>query len=157
MAIDFVPAEDVKSSRGGKGGNGVKYGKYAEAIAPHVQSLKDKIAEHTIIRIKTKELAKEIGGEFEKKNATSIYWGLKYSLFGEGIVVNTGTHKDGDKLLIMRARTADDVLPDSLAKNKSDKESDKGAGVKKKDNDTDPTDLSIEEMIGVDEPETDEV
>jgi len=59
-------------------------------------------------------MGSEMGGEFAKKNPTSLYWGLKYVLFNEGIVVDTGTHKSGDKLLIMRLGTENDVLPLAL-------------------------------------------
>jgi hypothetical protein len=117
MVIEFVSADEVRTGRGGKG-NGVKYKAYSEALAPLVSSLKEQIEKNKegIIRIKNKDLAKEMGGTFAKKNATSIYWGTKYSLFREGIVVSTGTHRDGDKILTMRMKVEGDVLPNSLEK-----------------------------------------
>jgi hypothetical protein len=117
MVIEFVSADEVRTGRGGKG-NGVKYKAYSEALAPLVSSLKEQIEKNKegIIRIKNKDLAKEMGGTFAKKNATSIYWGTKYSLFREGIVVSTGTHRDGDKILTMRMKVEGDVLPNSLAR-----------------------------------------
>ena len=103
MAIELVEATEVRSGRGGKT-KGEKYGKYAVAIQKHIPWIKEQIAGNKdgVIRVKATDMGKEMGGEFVKKNATSIYWGLKYVLFQEGIVVDTGTHKTGDKLLIMR-------------------------------------------------------
>ena len=117
MAIELVEATEVRSGRGGKT-KGEKYGKYAIAIQKHIPWIKEQIAgaPDGIIRVKATDMGKEMGGEFIKKNATSIYWGLKYVLFQEGIVVDTGTHKTGDKLLIMRLGKEDDRLPPSLSK-----------------------------------------
>ncbi len=117
MAIELVEATEVRTGRGGKT-KGEKYGKYAVAIQKHIPWIRDQIAANPegVIRIKATDMGKEMGGEFIKKNATSIYWGLKYVLFQEGIVVDTGTHRTGEKLLIMRLGKEDDVLPASLAK-----------------------------------------
>lgn len=116
MAIPLVEAEEVRTGRGGKT-KGEKYGKYAVAIEKHVPWIKEQIAESDgVIRLKALDMAKEMGGEFAKKTPTSIYWGLKYTLFQHGIVVDTGTHKSGDKLLIMRFGTEEDKLPPSLSK-----------------------------------------
>ena len=131
MVIEFVSAEDMKSGRGGKhGGTGVRYAGYAKVLAPLVPHLKEQIgnAKDGMIRIKNKDLAEEMGGEFKKRNPTSLYWGTKYVLFDQGITVETGTHKDGDKLLVMRTRDKDDFLPPSLAKNQK---KDEGEEVKK--------------------------
>jgi hypothetical protein len=144
MAINLIDAEDVRSGRHGVA-KGIRYGKYAEAINSHVPQLKEQIAKHNVIRVRISDIANEMGGEFTKKNATSIYWGLKYVLFDQGIVVGNATHKTGDKLLVMRKRVDGDVLPASLAKNDDDKD----VGVdEKKDNDIDPTDISLEDIIG---------
>lgn len=118
MAIPLVEAEEVKTGRGGGKTKGEKYGKYAVAIQKSVPWLKEQIgsSKDGTIRVKATDLAKEMGGDFAKKNATSIYWGLKYVLFNEGIVVDTGTHKSGDKLLVMRLGTEEDKLPPSLQK-----------------------------------------
>src|SRR3972149_1138276 len=117
MAIELIEATEVRTGRGGKT-KGEKYGKYAVAIQKSIPWIKEQIAANKdgIIRIKATDMGKEMGGEFIKKNATSIYWGLKYVLFQEGIVVDTGTHKTGDKLLIMRLGREDDRLPPSLSK-----------------------------------------
>lgn len=117
MAIELVEATEVRTGRGGKT-KGEKYGKYAIAIQKQIPWIREQIANNPegIIRVKAQDMGREMGGEFAKKNATSIYWGLKYVLFQEGIVVDTGTHRTGEKLLIMRLGREDDELPASLAK-----------------------------------------
>lgn len=117
MAIQLVEADQVKSGRGGKT-KGEKYSKYAVAIQPQLAWIRESIAASPdeIIRVKNADIRKEMGGEFVKKADGSVYWALKYILFQEGIVVDTGTHADGSKLLLMRTANDDDVLPASLAK-----------------------------------------
>ena len=117
MAVPFVSIEEVQTGRGGKT-KGEKYGKYAQSIAKDVAWLKEQIDESSDkkIRIKSRDIANAMGPEFAKKSDTAIYWGLKFVLFHEGIVVDTGTAKDKSKLLVMRRGTPDDKLPPSLAK-----------------------------------------
>lgn len=117
MAVPLVSIEEVQTGRGGKT-KGEKYGKYAQAVAKDVIWLKDQIAASPDekIRLKVRDMANAMGGDFAKKSDTAIYWGLKFVLFHEGIVVDTGTAKDKSKLLVMRTATADDKLPPSLAK-----------------------------------------
>lgn len=117
MSIPLVEADEVKIGRGGKT-KGEKYSKYAMAITKHVPWIKEEIAKSKdgVIRVKNADIRKEMGGEFIKKNETSVYWGLKFVLFNEGIVVETGTHTKGDKLLLMRLANDEDRLPTSLSK-----------------------------------------
>ncbi len=117
MVVPLVSVEEVQTGRGGKT-KGEKYGKYAQSVAKDVQWLKDRIQESPDgkIRVKIRDMAKSMGPEFDKKSDTAIYWGLKFVLFHEGIVVDTGTAKDKSKLLVMRNGTPDDKLPPSLAK-----------------------------------------
>ena len=117
MVVPLVSIEEVQTGRGGKT-KGEKYGKYAQSIANDVPWLKDKIEESPDkkIRVKSKDIANAMGPEFAKKSDTAIYWGLKFVLFHEGIVVDTGTAKDKSKLLVMRTATPEDKLPPSLAK-----------------------------------------
>jgi hypothetical protein len=117
MVVPLVSVEEVQTGRGGKT-KGEKYGKYAQAIAKDVMWLKEQITESPDkkIRLKVRDIANAMGGEFVKKSDTAIYWGLKFVLFHEGIVVDTGTAKDKSKLLVMRTATPEDKLPPSLAK-----------------------------------------
>lgn len=116
MVIPLVSIEEVQIGRGGRT-KGEKYGKYAQAIAKDVQWIKDQIRESPDgkIRLKVRDIARVMGPEFEKRSDTAIYWALKFVLFHEGIVVDTGTAIDKDKLLVMRYATPGDKLPPSLA------------------------------------------
>ena len=117
MVVPLVSIEEVQTGRGGKT-KGEKYGKYAQSIAKDVTWFKDQILESPgkKIRLKVRDMANAMGPEFAKKSDTAIYWGLKFVLFHEGIVVDTGTAKDRSKLLVMRTGTPEDKLPPSLAK-----------------------------------------
>lgn len=90
-----------------------KYGLYAMAIAPFIESLKADIANSTdgTIRMKTSDMAKKLG--MDGKHSKSVSTGVKYVLFHEGIVVTTGT-EDGNPILIMRKREEQDGLPPYL-------------------------------------------
>jgi len=92
---------------------GREYGKYAQAIGSEVQWIKSNDGK---IRIKIRELAKSMGPEFEKKQNKAIYWGTRFVLFHEGIVVGPGKNKNNEELLVMRMATSEDILPKSLAK-----------------------------------------
>lgn len=118
MALQAIEPEEVRVGRKGGKTKGEKYGKYAQAVAKLVPTIEEAIGKSPdgTVRFKTMDVAKEMGADFAKKNATSIYWGLKFVLFHNGIVVDTGTHKSGDKLLAMRIATKDDKLPPSLSK-----------------------------------------
>lgn len=117
MDIKLFEPEDMKTGRGGgKKGTGERYSKYKNAIAPHVGFLRDGItgSKDGSIRVRVSDLSKAMG--MTGKHETSIYWGLKYTLFAEGIVVTTGQTKDNEPVLIMRERREGDVLPASLTK-----------------------------------------
>ena len=55
-----------------------------------------------IIRIKAKDIAHEMGPEFEKKEYIDLYWGIKYILQGYGIIIETGIAIDKDNLFVMK-------------------------------------------------------
>ena len=117
MTIPLVEANEMITGRGGgKRGHGEKYAKYKNAIAPHVQFLKDEVAKSKDgnIRVLATDLAKTLN--MIGKHETSIYWGLKYVLFAEGLVVMTGQTKSNEPVLIIRERKEGDVLPTSLTK-----------------------------------------
>lgn len=120
MDIKLFEAEDMKTGRGGgKRGTGEKYAKYKSAVAPHIGFLKEGIAaaKDGSIRVRVADLAKAMG--MTGKHETSIYWGLKYTLFAEGLVVTTGQTKDNEPVLVIREKQEGDVLPASLTKHLS--------------------------------------
>lgn len=114
MVIPIVDSSEVVT-RGETKGH--KYGKYAQAIGSEIQWLKDSIKNSNDgkIRIKIRDFAKTMGPEFEKKKDKAIYWGTRFVLFHEGIVVTPAKDTNKD-LLVMRMATSEDVLPQSLAK-----------------------------------------
>lgn len=138
MTIQLVEPDDVRIGRGHGKTKGEKYSKYAVAIAKSIPWIKEEIgkSKDDLIRVKNVDIRKEMGGEFVKKNDTSIYWGLKFVLFNEGIVVETGTHANGDKLLLMRLANDEDRLPASLSKYLEPAEEDNGDTTKTEDIET---------------------
>lgn len=118
MALEAIEIEDVRIGRSRGRTKGEKYKKYGMAIEKSIPWIREQIekSKDGVVRIRNSDIRKEMGGEFVKKNETSVYWGLKYVLFQEGIVVETGTHTSGDKLLLMRIANDDDKLPESLAR-----------------------------------------
>ena len=117
MTIPLIEANEMITGRGGgKKKSGERYSKYKNAIAPHVEFLKDEVAKSKDgnIRVLATDLAKTLN--MTGKHETSIYWGLKYVLFAEGLVVTTGQTKSNDAVLIIRERKEGDVLPTSLTK-----------------------------------------
>ncbi len=86
--------------------------KYAQAISGHISWIKEKItnSQDGIVTIKVREFAKEMGPDFEIKNDDSIYWGLKYVFFHEGISVELGTDNDRENVLKMRTKSVEDKL-----------------------------------------------
>lgn len=117
MAIELIDVGQMRVGRaGGRKGSGERYPKYKVAVQKILPFLKDSIQDKGTIRVKTEDIKKELGGDFANKHATSMYWGLKYVLFQEGVWVSTGQHTDGSDVLIMRSATEKDVLPDSLTK-----------------------------------------
>jgi hypothetical protein len=124
--IPLIEIKEMRTGRGGKAGKGQgKYTKYKLAINPHVEFLRESIenSKDGKIRVKSMDVAAQMGPEFKSRHATSLYWGLKYSLFDAGIIVTTGKTIEGEEILVMRFKTAEDKLPESLEKNKEkDKE-----------------------------------
>jgi hypothetical protein len=105
-----------------------KYGAYLNALKEHpdiIPYLLKNIDENPNreIIVKALDIAKELGPYFEKLGETAIGWGLKFSLFTEGIFVSTTKSKEinpatgeGYMLLRMRRPKADDVLSEGLRK-----------------------------------------
>lgn len=114
MNIEIVDANDVRG-RGNSKGKG-KYAKYREGLGPHIGWLREEIEKSPDgkVRIKTNDMLKIIGSGIGK-NPTSIYWGVRYTLFQDGLAVSQGTHRNGEDLLVIRVANDDDMLPTSLS------------------------------------------
>lgn len=74
--------------------------KYLSWIIESIKSSKD-----GIIRMKIKDIAKEMGVDFENKTPIEIYSNLRDTLSYKDIIVDLGIHNDGDELLLMRFST----------------------------------------------------
>lgn len=125
MSIDLINDKDVKAGRGtGKKNRGKKYKNYRLAIENILPFLKESLeqSKNNTIRIRLNDIAKEMGDKFKNKHSTSLMWGLKFTLFNEGIMVRSGKHNDGDDLLIMTYRTENDKLPPSLEEMRKENE-----------------------------------
>ena len=128
MDIKIIDAGEIISRRGGGGRkSGARYGNYTKAIAPHLDWLKEQIAESDdgMIRIKLADFANECGMKMKKVvsgkavdgtglDPVSVGWGFKYALYHAGIVFTTGKVDDGQPVLIMRMKIEGDELPKSL-------------------------------------------
>lgn len=117
VSIQLVDVDEIKSGRGvGRKGVRGSYMGYAKAVAPIVPWIKEQIAgsKDKTIRVKTLDITSQMG--LGKKHETSVYWGLKFVLFQEGIVVTTSKTKKDEAVLVMREATDIDVLPESLRK-----------------------------------------
>lgn len=114
MDIELVSVDDVKG-RGNSKGKG-KYSKYREGLGPHVDWFKEEIAKSADgkVRIKNSDILKIVGNGVGK-NPTSVYWGVRYTLFQDGLAVSQGTHRNGESLLVIRVANDDEVLPTSLS------------------------------------------
>jgi hypothetical protein len=114
MDIELVDANEVRGKGNSKGKG--KYSKYKEKLGPHIEWFKDEIAKSKDgkVRIRNSDILKIIGNGVGK-NPTSVYWGVRYTLFQEGLAVSQGTHKDGDDLLVIRVAKDDEMLPTSLS------------------------------------------
>jgi hypothetical protein len=112
--VELVSADDVRG-RGGTRGKG-KYSKYKEGLEPHIGWFKEEIGKSVDgkIRLRHSDILKMIGNGVGK-NPTSVYWGVRYTLFQDGLAVSQGTHKDGSDLLVIRTANDDDTLPISLS------------------------------------------
>lgn len=95
-----------------------EYIKYAMAIYPIVQEIKNLIddSKDKVVIVFAKDLIKEIGHDFEDKSFANIYTNFKYIMYIYGIVVNSGFHLSGNRVLIMRHVTVKDKLTQSWKK-----------------------------------------
>jgi len=121
MAI--IPREDVVRTRGKGKKKGRRYKMYAAAVDPFIQDILNdiKYSKDGMIRVRSSDMAKKMGERFVDKKPITIYSGLKYTLFDYNIAVEMGSLKAIDpvtkkniKILKMRMKSTDDVLPPSI-------------------------------------------
>ena len=128
--IPIVKAEDIITGRA-RGSE-----RYVMAIEKHIDSIKKSIetSKDGLIRVKIVDISMEMGPEFAKRTPMVIYRHIKSILFDNNIIVELGTHKDGDKLLIMGLATKIDKLRGPGITLEEDEESGKEEGKKEGEN-----------------------
>ena len=105
------------------GHNYWKYSKYSDALSGHIEwiieSIKNSKDDH--IRIRVNDLTKEMGHNFTGRHYTSIFIGLRYALFKDGVIIDVGKHIDGDDIFTMRFANNEDnaYINDEHIKDKS--------------------------------------
>lgn len=110
---------DLDDTRPAGYGNG-KYCEYSEALKSRglLDYIKELLDKQNFIIVRNIDVAAKLGKRFAEKQPSSIYWGLKYTLFNEGIVCEERAHISDigkmRKLLYMRKRKIGDQLPPSL-------------------------------------------
>lgn len=87
-----------------------KYSKYSDVLGKHIEWMIENIenSKDGNIRIRANDLIKEMGRNFVGIHYTSIFIGLRYSLFNEGIIIDIGKHIDGDDIFTMRFANSED-------------------------------------------------
>lgn len=93
-----------------KGHSYWKYGVYTSVINKHIEWITESIenSKDGNIRIRVNDITREMGPNFSERHYTSIFTGLRYALFKEGIVIDIGKHIDGDDIFIMRFANHED-------------------------------------------------
>lgn len=105
------------------GHNYWKYSRYSDVISRHIEwiieSIKNSKDGH--IRVRVNDLTKEMGHSFTGRHYTSIFIGLRYALFKDGIIIDVGKHIDGDDIFTMRFANNEDkaYIYDEHMKDKS--------------------------------------
>lgn len=110
--LSFIQPGEIRKKRS----KGQRYAAYAEGLAEHLDDIKKGIEaslEDRVI-VDTNELAELMG--MEGKDPKSIYWGVKFVLWTEGIAVGTATRTDGSHLLVFREPRPGEKLPASMLK-----------------------------------------
>jgi len=125
--LNLVDEKDVKRRDIGKGsrkGNETGSGRtgvfanYTVALKSVIPFLIREIDDIGEIRVKAKDIIKEMGREFERKNPSSLIYGIRYVLFQEGIFLEKEmAHKDGSTIYVLRDVKTGDKLPDYLSCN----------------------------------------
>ncbi len=120
MSIENLKLIDAKDVRGGRGGGGLKnkgktYTEYTIALKNIIPFLKNEIEKKEVIRVKSKDIIKEMGRKFEMKHPTTLLWGIRYVMFKKGIFLSMGKHLNGSDVYVLRKVVDGDKLPNTLS------------------------------------------
>ncbi len=86
-----------------------KYSKYSQALGNHIEWIVENIknSKDGCIRIRTNDFIKKLGSNFAVDHYRSIFTGLRYALFNEGIIIEIEKYIDDD-IFIMRFANSND-------------------------------------------------
>lgn len=105
------------------GHNYWKYSRYSDALSGHIEWITENIenSKDGHIRVRVNDFIKGLGSNFAVNHYTSIFTGLRYSLFKDGIIIDVGKHIDGDDIFTMRFANNEDkaYIYDEYMKDKS--------------------------------------
>jgi hypothetical protein len=133
--LELLDLDDTRPSGYGNG----KYCEYSEALKSRglLDYIKELLDKQNFIIVRNIDIANKLGKHFVEKQPSSIYWGLKYTLFNEGIVCEERAHISDigkmRKLLYMRKRKVGDQLPHSLERGRKKMERNRKKSSKKED------------------------
>lgn len=129
---------DLGDTRPAGYGNG-RYSEYSWALKSGglLDEIKELLDKQNFIIVRNIDIANKLGKRFAEKQPSTIYWGLKYTLFNEGIVCEERAHisdtgKMG-KLLYIRKKKSHDHLPHSLERGRKKMERNRKKSSKKED------------------------
>ncbi len=90
----------------------MEYDNYRKTITPHLPFFKEQIDKNKdkCVIFKIKDIRNEMGSDFTDKHDNTIYSRLRDILLENGIKVMMDTHKDGDKLLIMKTAKPEEII-----------------------------------------------
>ena len=88
-----------------------KYAAFTGAINKEISWIKQEIEKgpDKTLRVRAKDMANRLGPMFEKLDEMTIFWGVKYALFPEGIIVDSGREKVTEAYLLIMKKGKDAV------------------------------------------------
>ena len=89
------------------------YIKYAVALDHMIPWINEQInnSDTKFVAIPFEDLIKEMGITCDEKCFSSLYAHLKFIMFTNGIVINSGTHSSGKRVFTMRMASYKDKMP----------------------------------------------
>ena len=92
------------------GHNYWRYSKYSDALGEHIEWIMESIenSKDGYIRVRVNDFTKDLGPNFIGRHYSSMFIGLRYALFNEGIIIDVGKHIDGDDIFTMRFANNED-------------------------------------------------
>jgi len=118
MDVKLIDKTEIKIRRGDRRRKGARYGRYRTSIKSILPWLKKQIEESESgdIVVDPVEVGKDMGSDFDNLGAKTLFWGLKFALYFEGIECYLSTGRRCEIYITMRFARSDYQLPPSLRK-----------------------------------------